>query len=161
MLDDDFHADLSRDSRMIVTNFQLQHQNWTFLGEGKVHIIFRYVEPDTNTSIANTCIDTGLPTNISQNAGADGNFVVANASESDVTTSIEHRVLRLTKKKCSVDDILRDELYLNHVIKPWLSDSYCSERVLVSLSGAFLEGLKTYCYDETSGTFEAEDKTAS
>jgi hypothetical protein len=146
ILDDAFHAKFGGETPMITTDLQLLHQNWTFLGEGKVHVIFRYVEPNTNIGHANSCVDARLPAKICHNAGVDADLVLGNATESGVTASFEHRVLRLTKKKFNVDDILRDEQFLNCLIKPWLSDSFCSQRVLVSLNGAFLEGLKTSCY---------------
>jgi hypothetical protein len=133
ILDDAFHSNFGGETPMITANFQLLHQDWTFLGEGKVHVIFRYIGPNTNF-----CVDAGLHAETCQKSGAYTDFIA--------TSSFEHRVLRLTKKKFSVDDIIRDELFLNRVIKPWLSDSFCSERVLVSLSGVFLEGLKASCY---------------
>lgn len=128
---------------MITTNLPLLHQNWTFLGEGKEHVIFKHVEPKTQSGHLDICVDAVLPAKICHDAGAEGNFVVTNTTESDVTSSIEHRVLRLTKKKFDADDILQDELFLIRVIKPWLGSSYCPERELVFLTGVFLEGLPT------------------
>lgn len=145
---------------MIATNLQHQYQNWSFLGEGKAHIIFSYAEAnplecrhhsDQNPSRniarienANICVARGSSVKICEKNDADGDFVVADTTEIDGASSIEHQVLRLTKNKFSIEEMVRDELYINRVVKPWLSDSFCSERFLVSLSEAFLEGMKTF-----------------
>lgn len=139
---------------------QSGYTDWTFHGEGKVHIICRRTEvnidvsPSTrNHSDTNSYTDEGdaIERSIFSDLSFETAYLNCRASTgncssqtygtySEVRIDYEHQVLRLTKKHHSREKIAYDQAYLNFVIKPWLSPIFCSQRSIVSLSTDFLQG---------------------
>ena len=95
---------------------------------------------DTITSVLSDSLVSQLDTNSDRKVIAEGIIRREKEKERNCSTSNRNRVIRLSKKYQSKENILHDELYLNNIIKPWFGTAFSSNRTLIELSSVFLKG---------------------
>ena len=93
---------------------------------------------DTIASVLSDSLVSQLDTTSDQKILAED--VILRAKEISCSSSYKNRVIRLSKKYQSKEDILHDESYLSNVVKPWFGTAFSSNRVLLELSSVFLKG---------------------